>query len=81
MYAIRSYYDGKFQRREHHVGIRDGDRGHVHRVAHLDQFLDRHRPFEERILGVNAQVDESGIGHGARLGARAGGRKGGMVSQ
>ncbi len=34
------------------------------RRGELDEFLHRHRPFEKRMLGMDAQVDESRRGHG-----------------
>ena len=64
--------NGKFQRREHRIDIGHGDGGHVHRVAQLDQLLHRNRALKQRIFGVHAQVDESGITHCRRLRAATG---------
>ncbi len=58
----------EFQRGEHVVGVGDGDGGHRHLVAKPDKLLHRHRPFEKRVLGVNAKMDESGsAGHATGL--------------
>ncbi len=52
--------DREFQRREHVVGVGDGDGGHRHLLAKRRQLLQPHRAFEKRVFGVNAKVDESG---------------------
>ncbi len=49
----------KLQRREHRVGVGDRHRRHVLRGAEPHEFLDRHRAFQQRIFGMDAQVNES----------------------
>ena len=51
--------DRKLQRGEHVVGVGDRDRRHLLGHAEPDQLLDRNRPFQQGMLGVNAQMDES----------------------
>ena len=69
--------DRKLQRCEHVVGVGDRHRRHVLRHAEPDQLLDRNRPFQKGMLGVDAQVNESGgVGHAASLSSVQPGRKG-----
>ena len=61
----------KLQRREHRVGVGHRDGGHVHRAGQLDQLLHRHRAFQQGMLGMHAQMDESGgICHAISLATR-----------
>ena len=50
---------GKFERTEHVVCIGDRHRRHSCVSHHSRQLLHLHRPFQQRIFGVKAQVDES----------------------
>ncbi len=52
--------DRKFQRREQVVGVGHGDCGHAHRLAQAGKLLEPHRPFEQGVFGMGAQVDELG---------------------
>ena len=61
--------NGELQRREHVVGVRQRHGGHARIAAHPRQLLETQRTFEQGILGMGAQMDESGIGgHGQTLG-------------
>jgi hypothetical protein len=51
---------GKLQRAEHVVGIGHGNGWHPRAGGQLDQFLHRHRAFQQRMFGMAAQMDESG---------------------
>ena len=70
----------KLQRREHVVGVGDRNRRHLHADTGLDQFLHRHRAFQQRVFGVNAQMNESRGCHGHSLSALRPGRKGRRLS-
>ena len=60
--------DREFQRGEHVVGIRQGQRRHIGPLAQIGQLFQPQRPFQQRIFGVRAQVNESGcLCHGANL--------------
>jgi len=52
--------DRKLQRGKHVVGIGHSDSRHPRRLTQLDQILDRHSAFQQRMFGVDAQMDESG---------------------
>ena len=68
LHTLVQRLDGKLQRREQGVGVGQRDRGHPVFRGQSRQFLDGNRPFEQRMLGMAAQVDESGrFGHGANL--------------
>ncbi len=60
----RASGDGReLQRAEHGIAVGDGHGGHGLRRTEADQFLDRHRAFQQRIFGMGAEMDESdGIG-------------------
>ena len=49
----------EFQRGKHRIGVGQRDGGHARVLGQADQFLDRNRPFQQRMLGMGAQVDES----------------------
>ena len=58
----------KLQRREHVVRIGQRQRRHACLDAHIGQLFQPQRPFQQRIFGMRAQVDESGgIAHARRL--------------
>jgi hypothetical protein len=52
--------DRKLERREHVVGVGDGDGRHARRQAQVRQLLQPHGAFEEGVFRVDAKVDESG---------------------
>jgi len=63
---------GKLQRGEHVVGVGHRHGGHPRPLAKAGQLLEPHRPFQKRIFGMHAQVDESGSARHARTLAPAG---------
>ena len=50
----------ELQRREHGIGVGHGDGRHLHGLGELDQLLDGNRAFQKGVLGMGAQMDESG---------------------
>ena len=57
----------KLQRAKHVVAVGHRHRRHAGIGHHPGQLFDPHRPFEQGILGVQSQMDESRIGHGESL--------------
>jgi hypothetical protein len=60
----------KLQRGEKVVGICHRHGGYAPLSAQGDQRFDRQSPLKQRMLGVDAKVQESGVWHGRRLGPR-----------
>ena len=61
----------KLQRAEHVVRIGHRYRRHLCRRTKLDQFLNRYRAFQQRMFGMDTQMDESGnVRHGRSLAKR-----------
>ena len=54
---------GKLQRCEHVVGIGQRHGRHLCRAAKFGQLLQPHRSFQQRILGMDAKMNESGTAH------------------
>ena len=68
--------DGGLEGAEHVVGVGHRDRWHLCLFAKAGKLLHRHGALQQRILGVGAQVDESGmLGHAATLCGRRPGLK------
>ena len=65
----------ELQRGEHGVGVRERDGRHPGLRGHGGKRLDANGALQDRELGMDAQVDESGIGHGGKLGSAAGGHQ------
>ena len=55
---------GELERGEEVAGVGQRHRRHAGGGAELGQRLDRHGAFEQRVGGVQAEVDESRLGHG-----------------
>ena len=65
---------GEFERREEVAGVGQRHRGHASLGAELRQRLHRDGALEQRIGGVQAEVDESGLGHSRDRSKRRGRR-------
>lgn len=65
LHARRRHRAGKLHRAEQVAAVGDRHRRHPVFLAELDQLLDLHRPFRQRIGGVDAQMDEVGMRHRA----------------
>ena len=68
---------GELERTEHIVGVGHRNRRHSRLGRQLRQLLDRNRPLEKRIFGMDPEMDKAWRGrHGLRLDQRRRARKG-----
>ena len=67
LHAGRRAGGRELERAEKVVGVGDGHRRHARVTAQGHQILDLDRTFGEGIGGMNAQVNEVGVGHGTKI--------------
>src|SRR5262245_6420955 len=68
--AVACHLVGEFQRPEHVVGVGQRERRLAVGLGELTELGDLDRALQERIGGMDVEVDESGGGHGTLLGSR-----------
>src|SRR5262245_54599798 len=69
--AVARHLVGEFQRPEHVVGVGQGERRLAVGLGEFTELGDLDRALQQRIGGMDVEMDESGNGHGMVLGSRA----------
>src|SRR2546423_1099499 len=68
--AVARHLVREFQRAEHVVGVGQGERRLAVGLGELTELGDLDRALQQRIGGMDVEMDESGSGHGTLLGSR-----------
>ncbi len=67
LYAVAGHLVGEFQRPEHVVGVGQRQSRLVVRFRQFAELLDLDRSLQQRIGGMDVEMNKSGAGHGRRF--------------